>query len=151
MYLRYEDVEESLAEIMNVKPRRRGAFRAQLRHLRNIGSPCLPKTGKGYAINYDRRHALEMLLALELQNIGQTAKRAALVAGSMARTTPYGQYKGEDCYVCCQANRNDYGNATGLDQLMSIIKSGPAACAVINVSACVRKLEKTFEKLNIPR
>ena len=62
-------------------------------------------------------------MALELQKIGQTAKRAALVAGSIAGLTPYGQYQGKDCYACCQADRNDYVGATGLAQLMSVIKS----------------------------
>jgi hypothetical protein len=148
--LRYEDVEEALADIMSVERRRRGALRAQLRHLRNIGSPRLPKSGKGYAIDYNPKHALEMLVALELQKIGQTAKRAALVAGSIAGLTPYGQYQGKDCYACCQADRNDYVGATGLTQLMSVIKSGPAAFAVINVSACAHKLEEAFQKLKIP-
>jgi hypothetical protein len=90
-------------------------------------------------------------VALELQKIGQTAKRASLVAGSIARLTPYGQYQGEDCYACCQSDRDDYIGATGLNQLMSVIKSGPVAFAIINISACAHKLEETFDRLKISR
>jgi hypothetical protein len=150
--LRYEDVEDALVDIMQITPRKLGAFRAQLRYLRTLKVPRrLPKTGKGFAVDYTPQHALDMLVALELQKIGQTAQRAALVAGSIVRMTPYGQYQGEDCFACCHADRNDYTSATGLDQLISVIKSGPAAFAVINVSACVRMLEEAFNKLKIPR
>ena len=58
---------------MNVKPKDIGAFRGRLRHLRNIGLPRLPKIGSGRAIDYSDRQALEMLLALELEDAGQTA------------------------------------------------------------------------------
>jgi hypothetical protein len=149
--LRYVDVEEALAQIMGVTPRRLGAFRAQLRHLRNIGAPNLPKPGSGRAIDYTRRHALEMLLALELQKIGQTARQAALVAGSIVRFMPHGQEEGKDCYVCCQADRREYAMASGLEQLMEVITSGPPAFAVINASACVRKLEETFGEVKTRR
>lgn len=149
--MRYVDIEDALAGVMRIAPSRLATFRAQLRHLRNIGVPSVPKPGSGRAIDYTREHALEMLLALELQKIGQTAQRAARVAGSIVRTTPYGQWNGEDCYVYCQTDRREYTVATGLDQMMTVIKSGPPAFAVINVSACVRKLEEAFSEINTRR
>jgi hypothetical protein len=149
--LRYADLEEALVDIMGVTPRKLSAFRAQLRHLRNIGVPRLPKSGSGYAIDYTREHAIELLLVLELQKLGQTARRAALVAGSIVRTNPNGQFGGKDCYVCVQPDRREYASAIGLDQLMGVIDAGPRACAVINYSACVSTLEKALNKVNTRR
>ena len=146
--MRYEQVEEALAEVMNVTAKGIGAFRARLRHLRNIGSPRLPKTGSGRAVDYSRQHALEMLLALELQKLGQTARRAALLAGSMVRQTPYGQYHGKDCFVRCQADSKGYTTALGLDGFMEMMESAPHTFLVINVSACVRKLETALGNVN---
>ena len=147
--MQYEHVEKALAEVMNVTPGGIGAFRARLRHLRNIGSPRLPKTGSGRAIDYSRQHALEMLLALELQRLGQTARRAALLAGSMVRQTPYGQYQGKDCFVCCQADSKEYATAYGLDVFMEMMEiSAPHTFLVINISACVRKLETVLANAN---
>jgi len=90
-------------------------------------------------------------LKVELQKIGQTARRAALVAGSILRMTPYGQYDGKDCYVCLQADRRENTSGTGIEQLMNVIKAGPPAFAVINTSACVNKLEAAFGKVNTRR
>jgi hypothetical protein len=146
--VRYEQVEEALAEVMNITPKGIGAFRGRLRHLRNIGSPRLPKTGSGRAIDYSRQHALEMLLALELQRLGQTARRAALLAGSMVRQTPYGQFHGKDCFVCCQAHSKEYVTAFGLDVFMKMMESAPYTFLVINISACVRKLETALGNAN---
>jgi hypothetical protein len=150
-HLRYVELEAALAQIMSIKPRQLGAFRARLRHFRNIGAPNLPKTGSGRAIDYTRQHAFEILLALELQKIGQIPRRAALVAGSITRVMPYGQYDGKDCYVLCYPDRRDYTGATGLEQLMTVIKSAPTAFAVINASACARKLEEAFGSVNARR
>jgi hypothetical protein len=145
--LRYEHVEKALAEVMKVTPKGMGAFRARLRHLRNIGLPRLPKPGSGRAIDYTRQHALEMLLAVELENLGQTARRSALLAGSMVRQTPYGQYQNMDCYVCCKPNSREYSSASGLKNLMELMATAPHVSLVINVSSCVRKLEEALDHM----
>jgi hypothetical protein len=143
--LRYEQVEEALAEVMNVTPRRMGAFRARLRHLRNIGCPRLPKLGSGRPIDYSERHVLEMLLALELQTFGQTPQRAALLAGSMVRQTPYGQHEGKDCYVSWQTNSKQYTLVFGSDGFKEMMESAPPVFLVFKISACVQKLELALD------
>jgi hypothetical protein len=81
MGLRYGDVEAALAEAMTIPPDGMKAFRARLRHLRNIGIPSeLPEPGKGVAIRYTYRHAFEMFIALQMENIGHAPKRAAHIA-----------------------------------------------------------------------
>jgi hypothetical protein len=59
---------------------------------------------------------------------------------------------------CCEPNMTTadsqvayYTNATGLKQLMAVMETGPAVCAVINYSACVRKLEAALNKMNTHR
>src|SRR5437660_355977 len=100
--LRYQHVEAALVEVGKIAPADLGAFRARLRHLRNIGLPRLPKTGSGQHITYTRRQALEMMIAVELEKVGQTPRRAALLATSIVRQSPYGRHNGKDCYVMIQ-------------------------------------------------
>src|ERR1700722_14723633 len=107
------EVETALANVMNVKPKDIGAFRGRLRHLRNIGLPRLPKIGSGRAIDYSDRQPLEMLLALELEEAGQTARNAALVGDSLVRQSPRGQYRGGDCYACILKGQTGYAMMYG--------------------------------------
>lgn len=74
---RYRHIETALARVFNVMPEGMGAFRARLRHLRNIGVPELPKPGSGEQINYTRENAIEILLALELEALGVSPRHAA--------------------------------------------------------------------------
>ena len=158
MELRYKHIEAALAEVMNVKPKDMGAFRARLRHLRNIGVPRLPNPGSGQPIGYSRRQALELLIALELEKVGQAPKKvalladsimqnkAALVAGTIVRQTPYGTYKGRDCYATVSEFRPEVTLAFGLKAFSELMKSAPDVFLVINVSACVRKLDPALTR-----
>jgi len=143
--LRYKQVEAALAEVMKVKPKARGAFRARLRHLRNIGLPRLPNPGSGRAIDYSRQQALAMLVAIELEKIGQSPMQAASIAQSMVRQSPYGQFEGEDWYLYVSEHEPRYtmGRASLIEQMM---KSAPAVLLLINISACVRKLDPALDR-----
>src|SRR5262245_53269509 len=127
MQLRYGHVELALAGLMNVAGENIGAFRARLRHLRNIGVPQqLPKPGSGQPIAYSRRQALEMLIALELEKLGQAPKRVMMLAGSIVRQAPYGQYRGKDCYVMISEKTPGYTMASGVKSLSEVVsKSAP--------------------------
>jgi hypothetical protein len=143
--LQYKDVETALADIMNVKSKDMGAFRARLRHLRNIELPRLPKPGSGRSIDYTPRQVLQMLLALELENAGQTPRKAAFIAASMVRQSPNGQFEGEDCYVCVTEGKEGYGMMFGLSAFSEFMKKkAPDVFLVINISACVRKLNNAL-------
>jgi hypothetical protein len=72
--LRYKDVELALAVMFSVGEDEIGAFRARLRHLRNIGVPRLPKVGSGTQITYTRRHAFELAIAFQLGVCGVSPK-----------------------------------------------------------------------------
>ncbi len=145
MVLRYKHVEAALAEVMNVKPKAMGAFRARLRHLRNIGLPRLPSPGSGRAIDYARRQALAMLIAVELEKVGQTPKQAAIMAESIVRQSPYGQHEGEDWYVYTSGHQLAYtmGRASAVTEML---KSAPPVLLLINISACVRKLDPALDR-----
>jgi hypothetical protein len=149
--LRYKEIETSLAEIMRVESKDMGAFRGRLRHLRNIGLPRLPKSGSGRAIDYTPRHALEMLLALRLENAGQTPANAALVAASMVRQSPYGQHKGEDAYVCMTEGQAKYTMTIGRRAFLKFMDRAPDIFLVINISGCVRTLECALSRSILER
>ena len=149
MALRYKHVEAALAEVANAKPKDIGAFRAKLRHLRNIGLPRLPSPGSGQPIAYSRQQALEMLLAMELGKMGQAPKSAVLLAQSIARQAPYGQRAGKDCYVTLSAAEPRYTTAFGLSGLSKMMATAPDVCLIINVSACVRKLDGALDRAEL--
>jgi hypothetical protein len=144
--LRYKHVEAALADVMQVKPKSMAAFRARLRHLRNIGVPQLPNPGSGRPIHYFREQALQMLIALELEKIGQAPKNVAMVSQSILRQTPYGQYEGKDCYVRVSETHPGYTIAFGLEAFLQSMRSAPEISLIINVSACVRKLDAALNR-----
>jgi hypothetical protein len=139
--VRYRCLEAALADVMNVKPKGMGAFRAKLRHLRNLGLPRLPSPGSGQAINYTRRQALELVFAMELEKFGQVPRMAAENAQSIVRQSPYGQHEGEDCFVTITEVKPGYTIAYGVNGLSEFMRTAPDVFFVINVSGCARRLE----------
>ena len=155
MELRYRHVEAALAEVMEIGPKDMPAFRARLRHLRNIGVPRLPNPGSGQPIDYTRQQALELLLALELEQVGQAPKKVETIlqkeavvrlAKTIVRQSPYGKYKGKDCYAIFTESRPGVTLAFGLRAFVEFMKSAPEVFLVINVSGCVRKLDPALDR-----
>ena len=70
MDLRYGDVERALVRAFKIQDTDVKAFRARIRHLRNLGVPDLPKSGSGRQISYTLDHARELYLALRLNQLG---------------------------------------------------------------------------------
>ena len=154
MELRYKHVEVALAEVIGIGPNDMPAFRARLRHLRNIGVPRLPNPGSGQPIAYTRQQALE-LLALELETVGQAPKKVETtlqkeelvrLAKTIVRQSPYGKYKGKDCYAIFTESRPGVTLAFGLRAFVEFMKSAPEVFLVINVSGCVRKLDPALDR-----
>jgi hypothetical protein len=157
---RYRQVEVALADVLNIKPAGLGAFRARLRHLRNIGLPKLPKPGSGQPITYTWHHALEMLIALELEKVGQSPRNAANLAQSIVRTS--GHFQGDDgkevfVVVVPSAEPNpQYSLCAGLNQILTVVTEGPGprksdgaaprVLSIINVSQCALKLEMALNR-----
>jgi hypothetical protein len=147
--LRYKHVEAALVDAAGVEPQAIDAFRARLRHLRNIGLPELPASGSGTHITYSRRQALEILIAIQLENIGHKPQSAAILSGSIVRQSPYGQHKGKDCYVIPSApseNRAQYRIMDGIAEVPKYMKSCPEIFTVVNVSALVRRLDIALDR-----
>jgi hypothetical protein len=78
--VRYRDLENALVAIFRVPEEGLGAFRARIRHLRNIGVPKLEKVGSGTQLIYTRKQALEMVLAIELELSGISPRLVAPLA-----------------------------------------------------------------------
>jgi hypothetical protein len=68
--MQYSQFEKILADTFSIKEKGLGAFRARLRHLRNLGVPDIPKRGSGNTVIYKTADLLTALVALELQAIG---------------------------------------------------------------------------------
>jgi hypothetical protein len=78
--LLYGDIEIALIRTLGIKLERIDAFRARLRHMRNLGVPSVPKVGSGRKIMFSYSQALEMLITVALEHGGYTP-RVAVVAG----------------------------------------------------------------------
>jgi hypothetical protein len=89
--LRYPAVETALAEVLHIAPEDQPrAFRARIRHLRNIGVPGIAHPGQGRAADYCVFDALEILLGLRLQSLGVSPKLVADMAHRLTLAYWYG-------------------------------------------------------------
>lgn len=68
--LLYGEVEDILARLHKIQDKDRKAFRARLRHFRNLGIPRLRKVGSGRKISYSLDDLYELFFALELTQCG---------------------------------------------------------------------------------
>jgi|SRR5581483_1045465 len=83
--MQYRQFEEVLVEMFSIDETSLGAFRARLRHLRNLGIPNVPKHGSGNAVNYRREHLFTTSIALALQTLGFPPTDSALVSQHATR------------------------------------------------------------------
>src|SRR5438132_1024758 len=96
----YGTVERALATVMDIDLKKDGRrFKAQLRHLKNIGVPKIPKPGRGQKVEYSYWHALEMAFALYLQKVGVAPQRAAAIAAKAAADVKRSRNQGQRMYM----------------------------------------------------
>lgn len=69
-HLQFGQVEEALATLHRVSDAGRAAFRARLRHLKQLDFPPGTRTGKGQRAEYTFSNYLQMVVALELAQAG---------------------------------------------------------------------------------
>jgi hypothetical protein len=83
----YGAVERALADVFEIDPDRMSAFRAQLRHIRNLGVPRgLARPGSGRKIEYTLSQALEMAFTTVLEQHGYTPRLAVRIGPRMLDT-----------------------------------------------------------------
>lgn len=70
MALQYKQMEAVLAQLFDIRHADRKAFKARIRHLREIGVLDVPKCGKGQIIQYAESHVRELFIALLLARFG---------------------------------------------------------------------------------
>jgi hypothetical protein len=68
--MQYSQFEKILADTFSIKEKGLGAFRARLRHIRNLGVPDVPQRGSGNTVIYKTADLLTAFVALELQALG---------------------------------------------------------------------------------
>ena len=85
----YGEVEQILARLHRVKQRDIKAFRARIRHFRNLGVPSLPKVGSGTKIRYGINDLYELFLALELMHCGLNPLTIKHLSNHMRRQLPH--------------------------------------------------------------
>jgi hypothetical protein len=108
---RYRHIEKALATVFNVTEPQLGAFRARLRHLRNLGVPRTDKVGSGNSISYSRDNALELLFTLEMEALNVPPRTAAggyigVVEGFLEAGP---QYLGQDLYLVIVHGKDPFG------------------------------------------
>ncbi len=86
--LLYGEVEDILARLHKIQDRDRKAFRARLRHFRNLGIPPLPKVGSGTKISYSLDHLYELFFALELMQCGLSPSTIQHLNGRFRKDLP---------------------------------------------------------------
>jgi len=78
--MQYRQFEEALVGMFSIHDSDLGAFRARLRHLRNLGVPNIPKAGSGHAHSYSQGDLFATSIALALHMLGFAPAISALIA-----------------------------------------------------------------------
>jgi hypothetical protein len=147
MEFEYRKLERALAAAMTIAPEQMAAFRARLRHLRNLGIPDTPQPGSGRRVTYSLAHALEMLLALELESLGKAPRVAARVARAILRTS--GGLVSDDQQLFITFDRADsmaYTVLLGRKAFRKWLRSPPRSFAVVDVTTCAKVLDAALQK-----
>jgi hypothetical protein len=142
--LRYKEVETALIDVLGVKPAKLGSFRGKLQNLRRLGLPAL-KPGSGAQIQYTRRQALELLLALLLEDLGHKPREVVKLAGDIVHGMRWG-VEGHDYYAMIRPKAKAVIQAMTPEALQEMIGKRDPAVALINVSACIEKLYAALDK-----
>ena len=74
--MRLKVLEAAIASVLDL-PGDFVSFRARVRHFRNLGLPRTDRPGKGQIIEYGRKDAFELLIALQLNVMGVSPRTAA--------------------------------------------------------------------------
>jgi hypothetical protein len=83
--MQYGQFEEALVRMFSIDETNLNAFRARLRHLRDLRIPNIPKRGSGNTFSYRREDLLVTFVALALQTLGSTPTISAIIAAGVAR------------------------------------------------------------------
>jgi hypothetical protein len=82
---RYKSLELALASVFGVEMKDLSAFRARIRHLRNLGVPPVDAPGSGQAVTYTRSDAIRLVIALEMELLGVPPRFAGGFANSFMK------------------------------------------------------------------
>jgi hypothetical protein len=156
--MRYKHVEDAVAKAFGVEPAQMGAFRGRLRYLRSHGVPRLPAPGSGTQISYTRGHAIELMVALELECLGTPPSLVASVASDMARRSQRHHHaEGDDMLFALFPSASPFHETTkGLSLLqipgvhmiptmLSGLRRPPDSFSVVNASALIRRLDAALK------
>jgi hypothetical protein len=127
----YSEIENALAQMVQISKVDRPAFTARLRHLRNLGLPQT-KPGSGKRVSYTEADAEEMLIALLLERLGcspRTAIRSAQIARRGGRRAGILAILADGRIVTTEA-----------DGVQDVIRH-EAAVLVVNLSLAVAQLD----------
>lgn len=134
----YATFERVLSKIMLVRKADMPAFRARVRHLRNIGVARIPKPGRGQKVVYSEWHAFEMVVALQLSSLGCLPKVAARGA-AIAKRACFSH--GSDGYLVADPQEGFVTiKAPHVDQMVQKLP----ACALINFAVVQGYLDRAF-------
>ena len=155
--LRYGEVEAILASVHWIYPGEIKAFRAKLRHMRNIGIPeGIGEPGKGKVLRFTKEQVLEMLISLDLQAAGWAPYDTQQIVSKIVKDWKLaGAEEAPDHYAVLSLSIG--GNALAPKYSVSMCKGFERASAlvsqnssrlhtVINVSASARSLDEALGK-----
>ncbi|BEU99981.1 hypothetical protein [Novosphingobium olei] len=79
MQFQFAQVEQALADMHRVAPEKRSAFQGRLKHYQKQGFPPGINTGRGRAAVYYVRHAVQLAVALEMNQVGLNPERTVRI------------------------------------------------------------------------
>ena len=148
-----------MAETFRVASEDMPAFRARLRHLRNLGVPTIPPPGSGQKIDYERSHAVQLLIALETELLGLTPLDAAsfsrdVIRGNIGHIENVAR-KGWSMYMSVDPSFAFEKHSGWVSFGMSgphpePVAQGSHRAACVDIAASIRILDSSLKRLSRP-
>lgn len=140
---KYGAVLRATAAASNVKPEAMPAFEARVRRMRALGVPPVKFVRSGIAGDYSRENAIELLLTLEAQRLGQAPKASVMVARSiMGQCNMFPASDDEHEFVAFErADQKDYWVLAGRAAVLEWFETPPRGFTCLNVTATIQALD----------
>jgi hypothetical protein len=105
--LHYKHLERAVADVMGTPKDKMGALRARMRRLRDLGFSAWTRPGggpgTGQVIKYSTQNVLEIVIALVMEDLGQSPKTAAQLSEEAMKAAEFAKKRPEreegDLYI----------------------------------------------------
>lgn len=144
--MKYGAMLRATAAASNVEPNDMPAFEARVRNMRKFGVPDVKFVRSGIAAEYGREDAVELLLTLKLQRLGQAPKASVRAARSIMRLCDmFPASDAEHEFIAFEsAYQKDYWLLAGRAAVLEFFTAPPLGFTCLDVTGTIQALDRAL-------